>query len=41
MFLVLFIAYLDRFQIRPEERALRARFGDEYERYRNKVRRWL
>ena len=41
VFLVLFIAYLDRFQIRPEERALRARFGDEYDRYRGKVRRWL
>jgi protein-S-isoprenylcysteine O-methyltransferase Ste14 len=41
VFLVLFIAYLDRFQVRPEERALRARFGDEYERYRSKVRRWL
>jgi protein-S-isoprenylcysteine O-methyltransferase Ste14 len=41
LFVPLFILYVDRFQIRPEERALRARFGDEYERYRNKVRRWL
>jgi protein-S-isoprenylcysteine O-methyltransferase Ste14 len=39
--LVLFIAYVDRFQIRPEERALRARFGADYERYCAKVRRWL
>jgi protein-S-isoprenylcysteine O-methyltransferase Ste14 len=41
LFVPLFVAYMDRFQIRPEERALRARFGDEYERYRAKVRRWL
>lgn len=37
----LFVAYIDRFQIRPEERALHARFGAEFERYRNTVRRWL
>jgi protein-S-isoprenylcysteine O-methyltransferase Ste14 len=39
--LVFFIAYLNRFQVHPEERALRARFGDEYDRYCGKVRRWL
>lgn len=37
----LFVAYIDRFQIRPEERVLRARFGTEFERYRNTVRRWI
>jgi protein-S-isoprenylcysteine O-methyltransferase Ste14 len=37
----LFVAYIDRFQIRPEERALRARFAGEYENYCRKVRRWL
>ena len=39
--LPLFVAYLNRFQIRPEERALHARFGAEFERYRDSVRRWL
>ncbi len=28
-------------QIRPEERVLGQRFGDEYEQYRTRVRRWL
>ena len=39
--LLLFMLYLNRFQIAPEERALAARFGDDYERYRRSVRRWL
>ncbi|HEY8249602.1 MAG TPA: isoprenylcysteine carboxylmethyltransferase family protein [Burkholderiales bacterium] len=39
--LPLFVLYLNRFQIVPEERALEARFGAEFERYRNEVRRWL
>ena len=39
--LPLFVAYLNRFQIAPEERALQARFGTEFESYRRKVRRWL
>lgn len=34
-------AYLDRFQIVPEERALAARFGREFDEYRRSVRRWL
>ena len=37
----LFIAYMTRFQIIPEERALRMKFGKEYENYCLKVRRWL
>jgi protein-S-isoprenylcysteine O-methyltransferase Ste14 len=41
VFVPLFVAFIDRFQIRPEERALRARFGEEYERYCAKVGRWL
>ena len=39
--LPLFVIYLNRFQIVPEERALHARFGAEFENYRRKVRRWL
>jgi protein-S-isoprenylcysteine O-methyltransferase Ste14 len=37
----LFILYMNRFQIAPEERALEARFGAEYIAYRTRVRRWL
>lgn len=36
-----FILYIDRFQIVPEERALSELFGEEYQRYRTRVRRWL
>jgi protein-S-isoprenylcysteine O-methyltransferase Ste14 len=36
-----FVAYIDRFQIRPEERALRARFGAGFDAYARSVRRWL
>lgn len=36
-----FVAYMNRFQIRPEERALLESFGDDYARYMNEVRRWL
>jgi protein-S-isoprenylcysteine O-methyltransferase Ste14 len=39
--LPLFVAYLNRFQIVPEERALQARFGSEFEQYKRTVRRWL
>lgn len=35
-----FMAYMNRFQIRPEERALAARFP-AWETYRRRVRRWL
>ncbi|MGZ8254871.1 MAG: methyltransferase family protein [Burkholderiaceae bacterium] len=36
-----FVAYMNHFQIGPEERALSARFGDDYLRYVKSVRRWL
>ena len=36
-----FVLYMNRFQIRPEERALEARFGLDFLRYCGRVRRWL
>jgi len=36
-----FVAYMNRFQIGPEERALEGVFGGEFEAYRRAVRRWL
>ena len=41
LFLPVFVAYMNRFQISPEERALSAKFGDEYDTYKQGVRRWL
>ena len=38
---LVFAAYITRFQIVPEERALQARFGTAYTAYRARVRRWL
>jgi len=38
---VAFVGWMDRWQIPPEERALRALFGDEFVRYCSEVRRWL
>jgi protein-S-isoprenylcysteine O-methyltransferase Ste14 len=32
---------LDRTQIPNEERYLREKFGEEYDRYKDKVRRWI
>jgi protein-S-isoprenylcysteine O-methyltransferase Ste14 len=39
--LPLFVLYMNRYQIEPEEKALAAKFGDSYTRYRQSVRRWL
>ena len=36
-----FVIYINRFQIKPEERALASRFGSEFEAYSRHVRRWL
>lgn len=41
LFVPLFMAYLQHFQIRPEEEALHARFGTSFDIYRRRVRRWL
>ena len=35
------MAWLQRFQIQPEERILEQRFGEAFRRYRQRVRRWL
>jgi protein-S-isoprenylcysteine O-methyltransferase Ste14 len=36
-----FVVWMNRWQIAPEERALAALFGADFERYRREVRRWL
>lgn len=38
---VIFVLYIGRFQIRPEERALNRIFGQPYADYTARVRRWL
>ncbi len=38
---VVFVLYITRFQILPEERALLANFGEDFPRYAERVRRWL
>lgn len=38
---VLYVLYITRYQIIPEERVLHERFGDEFARYAEQVRRWL
>ncbi|WED28163.1 isoprenylcysteine carboxylmethyltransferase family protein [Vibrio sp. DW001] len=38
---VLFVMYMNRFQIGPEERHLTSKFGKGYTDYQNKVRRWI
>jgi len=37
----LFVLYLDRFQIVPEEKFLAQKFGVEFEKYQQKVGRWI
>ena len=38
---LLFVPLIQHFQIRPEEHALRMRFGKDYEGYCHRVNRWL
>lgn len=40
-FLPAFILYMNRFQIKPEERALTDRFGQKYLEYASRVNRWI
>ncbi len=39
--LPVFVLYIDRLQIGPEERVLEAKFGEDYTAYKATVRRWL
>lgn len=39
--IVAVVAYLQRFQIEPEERVLRRHFGAEYDAYTQRVSRWI
>jgi protein-S-isoprenylcysteine O-methyltransferase Ste14 len=41
LFIPLFVLYMNRFQITPEERTLAHLFGAGYEAYRKQVRRWV
>lgn len=36
-----FVAYMTRFQIKPEERALLEKFGPSFADYMAAVRRWI
>jgi protein-S-isoprenylcysteine O-methyltransferase Ste14 len=38
---IAFVAVIDRIQIRPEEQALRALFGEDYAAYCDQVPRWI
>lgn len=41
LFLPAFVAYMNRFQIAPEEKALSSKFGEDFVAYQRSVRRWL
>ena len=38
---MLFAGYITKFQIIPEEIVMNKLFGDEFEKYKNKTRRWI
>lgn len=39
--IIFFVGFIRKYQIEPEEAALRKKFGDQYARYARRVRRWL
>lgn len=41
VFLFLYVVYINRFQIEPEERTLSSLFGADYVAYKTRVRRWV
>lgn len=41
LFLFVFVFYMNKFQIMPEESALLELFGDDYAQYKSNVRRWI
>lgn len=41
LLLPVYLLYITRFQIVPEERALTARFGRDFAAYQSRVRRWI
>jgi protein-S-isoprenylcysteine O-methyltransferase Ste14 len=41
VFLPVYVLYINRFQITPEERVLTSLFGDAYLAYQMRARRWL
>lgn len=41
LLLPVFVMYMNRFQIAPEERHMREMFGEEYLHYEAAVRRWI
>ena len=38
---IFFALFINYFQIKPEERVMLEKFGDEFEQYKSKVRRWI
>jgi protein-S-isoprenylcysteine O-methyltransferase Ste14 len=38
---IIFVMFITEYQIRPEEEELEKIFGEEYLRYKRRVRRWL
>jgi protein-S-isoprenylcysteine O-methyltransferase Ste14 len=41
LLLPLFVGYMNRYQIKPEEQVMEEKFGDEFRKYKSEVRRWI